>query len=307
MRGISRICFVAVVTAGLALVVSGSLSAGARSAGPAAVTANSVVFVDSTGDSGTAPDINTVRVSNDDAGLVSFAVAFTNRTSLGATELLAIDLDTDANATTGDQPLGFDYGIQLYGGESTLWRWDATALDWVIAPMNTLTARWSGSTVTLSVSAKELGGTKAFRFGVISDANPDDEAAPIDLGPDFGRDLWAYDVKLYVAPTLAITKVDCTPEPGIRGRTLTGFASVQVRRAGVPESLAKAAIVKWQATIGNVTLKTVTTRVAPGATGAVLRSTWKLPTAVTAKSVRVKVTVTMEKVTVTKTHVHRVR
>lgn len=307
MRGISRVLLLVGAASVVALVVSGSLSAGAQPTGQAAVTANSVVFQDSTGDSGAAPDIDTVRVSNDDAGLLTFGVTLANRTSLGATELLTIDLDTDGNAAKGEPPLGLDYGIQLYGGVSTLWRWDAAALEWVIAPMNSLTTRWAGSTVTVSVATSELGGTKAFRFGVYADANPDDEAAPYDIGPDAGRELWAYAVKLYVAPSVAITRIDCTPEPGIRGRTLTGFANVQVRRSGVPEPLAKAAVVRWQATIGGVRLKPVTTRVAPGRTGAVLRSTWKLPKAGTAKSVRVTVTVTMEKTTVTKTHVHRVR
>jgi hypothetical protein len=302
MRGIHKVLLVA-AAAGFALVLSGSLSATPTDAdAQARLAANAVTYQDGTGESPGAPDIATVRVSNDDTRKLVFAVTFANRTSAGPTEWFELGVDTDRNAATGAQGMGFDYELVLYQGAGVLVRWDAASSNWAVVSRTRVPPSWVGPTLTFVTSADELGGTTGFRFGVYADANPEDDAAPWD-----GAGPWAYDIKLYTAPVLAIGKLDCLPEPGVAGKLLTGYTNVRVVRSGVPEKLGTAAKVTWQAKVGNVTLRPVAAKVVRNATGATALSSWKLPKTVKAKSVRVTVTVTMEGITVTKTHVHRIR
>ena len=105
------------------------------------------------------------------------------------------------------------------------------------------------------------------------------------------------------AVKLAVRSLDCTPEPAVAGKRVTGKAVVAVMRAGVPEALAPTAKVTWRATFGSAALKPLSTSRAGGG----LTATWKLPKAVKAKVVRVTVTVTSEGVTAARTHLHRVR
>ena len=102
---------------------------------------------------------------------------------------------------------------------------------------------------------------------------------------------------------VAITSLDCTPEPAVAGKRMTGKATVTVTRGGKPGALAPAATVAWQAKVGTVRLKQLSTSRA----GNTLRATWLLPKAVKAKVAKVTLTVTSDGVTATKTHPHRIR
>ena len=271
-------------------------------ASSSATALNSVTYDDRIGDSGTAPDVSTVVVSNDDAGMLSIAITFPNRTAFAGTDYLDVDFNTDGDLATGEWPGGSDYGIEYFSGGRILeWRYDEDEEDWVQTPMKTLTSMWSASTLTLKLSATDLASTRRFTFLVYTDANPDNRNAPFDWAPDEGTPPWVYEVKL-PAPTLAVKSLDCTPEPARAGKLMTGKAVVAVTRAGMPEVLAPTAKVTWRATFANVRLRPLSTTRA----GGTLRSTWKLPTTVKAKVVRITLTITSDGVTVTKTHLHRV-
>jgi hypothetical protein len=297
MRGTKRFGWVAacVVTLTCAAAVIGVSTA---TSGPSVATANSVTYEDSTGEAPGAPDITTVVVSNDDAGFVSFAVRFANRTWFGPTEGVWIDLNTDQDRATGAR--GFDYSVQFWEGVSSLWRWDTGAADWVLVEAP-LSMTWATSTLTVRVHTNSLGSTSFFLFRVVADSDPDDPNAPWDVAPPAGM-LWMYDVK--VAPVLEIAGLACTPNPALKGRPMVARATVRMTRGGNPEELPATAKVKWTATIGTLRLKPTNTKIAPGG---VLVSTWRLPTAVKGKSARVTLAVTVDGVTVTKTHLHRVR
>ena len=82
--------------------------------GSSHATANSQTFNDSVGEDPNAPDITSIAVSNDDAGLITFQVNISNRPALTPDMLLLMFLDTDNNAATGDpDSLGADYAIDL--------------------------------------------------------------------------------------------------------------------------------------------------------------------------------------------------
>jgi hypothetical protein len=103
--------------------------------------------------------------------------------------------------------------------------------------------------------------------------------------------------------TVAVTSLDCTPEPALPGKRLTGKATVAVTRGGKAATLSPTATVAWQAKVGTVRLKQLSTSRA----GNTLRATWLLPKTVKAKVAKVAVTVTSDGVTATKTHPHRIK
>ena len=248
-------------------------------------------------------------MSNDNGGNVSFAVTFTNRTSLGSNEIVSLDMDTDANASTGYPPVGLDYSIQDWGGETLLWRFEPSKGDFVMSSMATLRTDWSGPTLTFHVNTSELGKTGSINFGLWTTPDADSWSAPIDQAPDWGHGLWTYTVKL--APSLKVTALDCKPEPGVRGKPLVGHAFVSVTRAGNAEALPADATVAWTATYAGRKLRLVGSSVTPvsGAalSGASLQARWKLPKTGTAKVVKVTLKVTADGVTITKLHLHRVK
>src|SRR6476646_2591147 len=62
---------------------------------------NSTTYPDSTGEDAAAPDITSVTVSNDDAGLITLQVNVSNRPTLTADMYFLILLATDKNQSTG--------------------------------------------------------------------------------------------------------------------------------------------------------------------------------------------------------------
>ncbi|HSC91484.1 MAG TPA: hypothetical protein VLB86_07515 [Gaiellaceae bacterium] len=242
--------------------------------------------------------------------MLSVAVTFANRTALGPTEAFAAASDTDHDIETGygpaGSPVGLDYSIEIYRSSLALFRFDEVSEEFEPMPKKTLTSRWAGPTLTVSVSGRELGLTNGgLPFFIAADSNPDDDDAPWDTAPDtlaFVVVPWVYEVKLPV-PTLALKSLDCTPEPARAGKLMTGTAVVAVTRAGVPEVLSPTAKVTWRVTVGTAKLKPQRTTTVDG----VARATWKLPKTIKAKVVRVTVTATQEGVTITKTHLHRIR
>jgi hypothetical protein len=260
------------------------------------VTVGSLQFQDSTGDSSAAPDIATVTVSNDDTKTLTFDVRFANRDLLNPSEVVDVSIDTDANPMTGQPPYGFDYGIEVYRGPS-LWRWNATTQDWDIAPMNSLISQTVSGGMIIKVGAADLGGTSKFRFGVSADANPEDQAAPVDYAPDAGKDLWAYELKLYVKPLVTLAAITVKPVAPRAGAKLTTVTRIAVVRNGVPEALPSGSKVVWRATIAAVALKPVKTTL--GAAGGA-QAVWKVPATAKGKKLKVSASATVEVVSVTK-------
>jgi hypothetical protein len=103
--------------------------------------------------------------------------------------------------------------------------------------------------------------------------------------------------------SVAVKSLDCTPEPAVAGRRMTAKATVAVAYAGKPAVLPPTAKVAWQAKVGSVSLRPLSTPTA----GNVLRATWQLPKIVKAKVVKVTLTVKTDGLQATKTHLHRVK
>ena len=161
MRPLTRPGLVLAIT--VAVIVLPAAASGALSspATPAATAANEMTYQDSSGENPAAPDITTLTVSNTDAGLVSFRVNIPNRATFSADMLIAFELDTDNNATTGS-PEGTDYAIEIFQGEAALFRWDGTGFTRRPGdpPFTSLLFSYTGG-ITVRMSTAELGNTKA--------------------------------------------------------------------------------------------------------------------------------------------------
>jgi hypothetical protein len=201
---------VVLVVAG-ALAAAVALLAGGAWAGPARIAANSVTFPDSTGEDPAAPDVTSITVSNNDAGLIQFRIEIPNRPTLTPDMVLLLFIDADDNSATGEPGVGADYAIQLVPGSVGLFRWDGTTYTSTGVSQTSLVYSYSNG-ASITISANELNATKRFKFaliatsGVVVDANgnPDFTNAKNDVAPDQGHGLFTYDVK--TAPLALVVK-----------------------------------------------------------------------------------------------------
>jgi hypothetical protein len=174
-----RIATCVAVLVPLALVLAAASPAGRAS------TAPPVSFTDPGGDSGTAADITTVAVTNDDKGLYTIDVGFA--TPYGDTGIFLLYLDTDMDPSTGDA-FGAEYLLaDDHGSHSfSLEKWSGT--DWLDTPQSTaaFTIASDDKSLTAAVNRSELGGATGFDFillttdGDLSDGHFDD--APSGTG-----------------------------------------------------------------------------------------------------------------------------
>jgi hypothetical protein len=165
---------------------------------------NNSAFSDPAGDaSSAAPDITSVQVSNDDAAIVTFHVSIPNRAALSDPDLVAVLVDADGKAGTGCArgAFGAEYALDVLAqryvfGRCIKGQWDFTR------PPASFRGSYGGSTLTLQVSRRDLGGGSNFKFRVGSAGTSDDGAA-YDFAPNVGVTPWSYHI---VAPPQAVKK-----------------------------------------------------------------------------------------------------
>jgi hypothetical protein len=258
---------------------------------PAKASANSVTFQDSTGERPDSPDITTVVVSNTNSGEVSFKINPFQRVTDDM--LIDVDIDSDANAATGDPETGgADYAIELFRGSANLFKWDGTnfsrrAND---PPQSTLT--FAGPEIKINTS--ELGSTTHLKFDVIvitgiavdSSGDLDFTNARADVAPDIGHGLWDYPVKT-AALRLVAKSFALSPRRPLAGRTLT--ANLTVARNDTGATL-KGGTVNCVATVGGAR---VAVRVHKFV-GSQARCAWAIPSSARGKSIRGSITVLFE-------------
>jgi hypothetical protein len=128
---------------------------------------NPIEVSDPRGDSAGAPDITRVTVANDLAGNILFVVQVGNRTGFAANDAVAIFIDTDRSAQTGDPNTGVDYAIGFDAGVPAVAfaRWNGTTFE--DAPSTTLRGGWAPGYAAV-INRAELANTTAFDFGVIA-------------------------------------------------------------------------------------------------------------------------------------------
>jgi hypothetical protein len=182
---------------GLAVAVSLLLLA------PGAGASNSWRYDDAASDApAEAPDLTTVDVSNDDAGTVAFRISIPNRTTLEPYDLVSVFLDADSRVGTGCArgTFGAEYSLGTLGGRFVFGRCSGGSWSFARTPAS-FSGSFAGSTLTLKVNRRDLGGAGALSFRVGAAALNTDGA--YDFAPDVGTAAWSYDV---VAPRQATAK-----------------------------------------------------------------------------------------------------
>jgi len=170
-------------------------------------TASSGNYTDPSGDSGTAGDVVSVTVVGDKAsGQLLFRVTGTNIAS-SETNLLFLDIDSDANPLTGDiSDNGSDYEFIVASGGYAFFHWNGS--EWV--DTTDLSVQISGNTNQLlfSVNRSELGNSSLFNFFAWTFNVPD---RATDSAPDQGAFNYSFDAN---GPQIISVNVKTTPAGG---------------------------------------------------------------------------------------------
>lgn len=254
-------------------------------AGPARSTAGSQTYTDATGDSADAADIVSLTVSNDDAGLLTFAFTYGNRPSgLTGDDGLLVFLDTDRNPQTGDPDLGADYLLVFVASQQAggLLRWQNNDFE-EAQPQATFRASVDGR--QLQINRSELGNTAAFSFGGITLRESNESVDAISAG----NALLSYQVVLAQIRSVAPRFSPASPRAG-RRFSVPG-ATVRLTSG---QNVAPSAV-------------TCTARLAGRTLRPVARCAWRMPANARGKRLVVTVTVTYQGQRRTVTRGFRVR
>jgi hypothetical protein len=260
--------------------------------------ANSTTFADSVGEDAAAPDITSVVVSNDDAGMITLQINISNRPELTADMFLLVFVDSDQNSATGDpQSLGADYVIELDPGAIGMFQWNGT--DYTTAPSQTSLTFAYANGATIHVSAADLGKTKVFRFaaiavsGVTTDAagNLDFTNIHRDAAPDPGHGFFSYSVLTKLV--LSVTAFTTSPKPAKAGRPFSASLAANENDTAGP---VQSGTVACGATIALKRIVAVSHVLANGVASCV----WRIPKTAKGKTIRGTITLTVKGVVVSR-------
>jgi Tol biopolymer transport system component len=147
---------------------------------------NAQTFADPAEDSGNAPDITTVTVSNDGSGTITFQVTVPNRSALASGDQIVIGVDADRNQATGSSG-GLDYAIELGASGATLLCLGGS--NPVAATAPTLSSSFTAGVLAVAIHRSDLNETSGFDFKIASTG--DGGATVGDEAPNSGG-FWSY-------------------------------------------------------------------------------------------------------------------
>ncbi len=159
---------------------------------------NSQTYVDPAGDqNGTAPDVTTIRVSNDDVGNLEFRIVLGNRTEILPADWITIALDTDVSAATGCHlggESGWDWRIDLFGqiNLASVFRWGSDCETELVGDGVPMGFDAATKTLLLRIRIPDIGSPRSLRFAVVaSDGQPPVSDATSD---------WIYEIVVGAPP-----------------------------------------------------------------------------------------------------------
>jgi hypothetical protein len=172
-------------------------------------------YPDPTGDAGMAADVTQITVANDDAGLITVKLLFSNRTALGD-EGIAVYVDSDKNPTTpGGGCSGSEYRLRYFGGDFPKYGVDRCAAGtFSLATTPTFDGTFDGPTMTLTfaLNRTDLAATSGFYFFTTTNATagPGNDLVPDDAAS--GNRL-TYNLVFTPPPTSTVPPTTTTPPP----------------------------------------------------------------------------------------------
>lgn len=260
--------------------------------GAAQLARADVSFTDSTGDSGTAPDIGVVTAANDAVGNLTFTVR-TNQSALAADAAVFLVFDVDQNAQTGSNGVEAFFVIGADGWEFV--KWNGSQFATAAAP--SANGSYANGLATFKISKADLGGVEKFTFW--SDTLQFDAAGNVageDTAPNGDS---AYEYALTRPLTLRASTVTAIPARPVAGGLFT--VGTRVSRADNGAAMASGTV-KCTARIGTATLRP-TGRLSRGIAVCSLRT----PKTAKGKMLRGTITFTFQGVSITKPFSYRVR
>jgi hypothetical protein len=148
-------------------------------------------YDDPAADSGAAPDITSVAVTNDNAERVTFRIRFAQPGQLTTDTVVWLLIDLDRNSNTGGEDGGEERMI-AYDAESDSYyyaSWNGTAL--VRDTPANFQMLVQDAEIEISIPRPNLGTTQAFDFWLYADKYVGDEVTAEDSAPD-GTAVWTY-------------------------------------------------------------------------------------------------------------------
>jgi hypothetical protein len=190
----------------MALGAVALLAAGLRTA----QGANSGSFTDPANDYvGGSPDITSVAISNNDAGVVTVSIQFTSSRPLTSGMNVGVYFDTDFNQGSGSST-GSEYRIVL-DITANSWaynRWNGS--DWEHVQSSTGNVTFNSTSATFTINRTELGNTSKMNLWTFG--NWTATASDYDFAPD-GAAVYPYDV-LVTGTTTTTTAPPTTSTTG---------------------------------------------------------------------------------------------
>jgi hypothetical protein len=282
---------------------------------PAHAAVGSANFADPASDSGAAPDVTTVSISNDDEGLITFRISVPNRTSLGPDEVIAIPLGTDdPDVLNGQRDDGMNFILGLAAEGAFLLEWDGETMVDVDPQPGSVTGSFAGGVAAITVRQEDLAPgfpdvsvPISLNFYVLGILFNGTDVLAQDDAPD-GTAVWSY--RLAESLRLIVTNFDA--DKTIKaGKTLVVLLGVAHGDTG---AALKAGKVACKARVGKKALKgsgrffTLTLTLggqrleSPSAT-----CSWKIPKTAKKKTVTGSVAVTESGITVKRAFSTKVR
>ena len=260
---------------------------------------NSATFQDSVGEDASAPDITTVQVSNDDAGLITFKINVSNRPTFTPDMSFLIFLNTDQNTATGDTgSLGSDFAIELDPGAVELFQWNGSGFV-PAASQTSLVYSYDPTGATIKVSAADLNRTRSLSFGAVAlsgyalDANGNLDTTNVhqDNAPDVGHGFFSYQVLTKLV--LSATAFTTSPKPARAGKPFSVSLAASENDTNGPVATGT---VTCAATIAGTRAAASTHVVANG----IATCIWKTPKTAKGKLIRGTITLTVQGVKLTR-------
>jgi hypothetical protein len=262
---------------------------------------NPQTYTDASNDSGTAPDIRTVVVSNDTSGNFTFRINVPQLT-VPSDVVFFIAFDTDENSSTGQS--GADYLFLCDESNDTfaLGRWNGSTF----APTgsSSLKVEDSSTGVTATINSSDLGGSTALRFVVISVEGSSAVSGHVDLAPDSGS--WDYDMTQPAALKLTVAAF-AAPKTVKAGKNLVVAMAAQRSDTSELVSGDDGGTVACRATVGGKRLKLGQSGFVTVGSEPAAGCLWHIAKRFRGKTIRGSITVALNGASVTRTFVVRVK
>jgi hypothetical protein len=260
----------------------------------AVANANPATYSDAAGDSGTAPDITSVVVSNDAGNQITFRINVAKLVVPSDGHML-IAIDSDHNAATGYHGIDYMFLGDLSTNSFAVGRWNGS--DFAETSYSTASAGTDDAGLTFSINSSELGNTSDFSFWARTIHGSDVSPGNYDDAPDQGT----WDYQLGSTTPLRLSVGLSTAGKARAGRPFV--AAIEVVRSDGADTTLGPGDVSCTARAGAIALKARTIV----ATGPAAGCGWLLPRNSRGKILHASITAALDGATVTKTFTRTIR